>query len=72
MAALHPANHALLTMTAVGVKMISNCAPALIIDQLTPEELMEFRAELSEAEMIVEQVRKNVDASLRKELAPVE
>ena len=65
----NPANHALLTLTAVGVKMVAQSAPCVILDLLTPDELSEFRAELIEAERVIWNTRKIIDLVVASELA---
>ncbi len=65
----NPANHALLTLTAVGVKMVAQSAPCVILDLLTPDELSEFRAELIDAEGSIQLTREIIDLHLARELA---
>ena len=69
MSAGHPANHALLTLNAVGVKLVKNSAPCVIIALLSTEELTEFRADLAEAEAVIASTRKLIDMQLANELA---
>jgi len=69
MSAANPANHALLTIAAMGAKAVTECAPCIIFAHLSAEEIQEFRAALLAAEQSAFKVRGWLDDYLQAELS---
>jgi len=69
MGAIEPANHALLTMAALGAKAVTSCARCVILERLGPDDLAEFRAVLVDANKAGQSTIELIDLHLARELA---
>lgn len=67
MAARNPANDALLTIALMGAKAVASCARCVILDQLTNDEVEEFRSELEAVEQSASAAREMINRHLEAE-----
>jgi len=60
----HPANSALMGVTLMGAKVMSSCAPCVILSQVSNDDMADFRREMVAARDAADAVVKGIDDHL--------